>query len=213
MGVGDANPGADREQLLRLGDARHADMDREPETLRPPRGDPRRDRPGVEAELGRHVARERRLGVEGFEDRPVGDERVALRIRGDADLAERVADLGHLAQQRQAVRVGARLLRVTTDDEGPIDTGALEPGDEIDEVGPIPDHPRRQVRDRPKAGRLELLAEGHGRLDPLGRRGGDRNRRTGRQERRLGHRGLERDQLEGRGREEAGKRLTRGWRQ
>ena len=55
MRVRDADPGADREQPLRLGDARHADVDGQRDALRAAGGEPRRDRAGVEAELGRHV--------------------------------------------------------------------------------------------------------------------------------------------------------------
>jgi len=38
--VGDPDPGADREQALRLGDARQAEVDREREAFRAPRGEP-----------------------------------------------------------------------------------------------------------------------------------------------------------------------------
>ena len=100
MRVGDPDPCGDREQLLGLGDARERRMDGKRRC--PPPGAPRStpDRGRVEAQLGRHVARERGLRAERLEQRPVGDERVALRVAGDADLAERMADLGHLAQQR-----------------------------------------------------------------------------------------------------------------
>ena len=134
-----------------------------------PGGEPGRDRTRIEAQLGRHVARERRLGAERVEQRPIRDEGVALRIGGDPDLGERMADLGHRAQEREAVRVRARLLGIATDDEGPIDPGALQPGDEIREVGAVPDHPRGEVRDRPETAGLELLAQGDRGLDPLRR--------------------------------------------
>ena len=151
---------------------------------------------GIEAELGRHVAGERRLGAERLEQRPVGDEGVALRVGRDPDLGERVADLGHRPKERQAVRVVARLLGVAADDEGAIDAGALEPGDQLRQVGAVADHPRREVRDGPEAAGLELLAQGDRGLDPLGRRRGHRDRRPGRQEGRLVERVLERDELE-----------------
>ena len=79
----------------------------------------------------------------------------------------------------EAVRVVARLLGVATDDEGPIDAGALEPGDQVREVGAVADHPRREVRDGPEAAGLELLAQGDRGLDPLGRRRRDRDGRAG----------------------------------
>ena len=56
---------------------------------------------------------------------------VALRVGRDPDLGKRMADLGHRPQQRQAVRVLARLLGVATDDEGAVDAGALEPRDQL----------------------------------------------------------------------------------
>jgi DNA-binding transcriptional LysR family regulator len=44
MRVGDPDPGRDREQLVRLGDARHADVDRQRDPVGAARGEPRRDR-------------------------------------------------------------------------------------------------------------------------------------------------------------------------
>ena len=173
-----------------------ADVDGQREALPATVREPRPDRGGVEAQLGRHVARERRLGPERVQQGRIGDERVALRIARDPDLGQRMTDLGHRAQQRQPVGEVARLLGVTAHDERPIDAGPLEPRDELGQVGAITDHPGRQVRHRAESQGLELLAQGDGGLDALGRRGGHRHRRPGRQERRLFQRVLQRDQLE-----------------
>ena len=59
-------------------------------------------------------------------------------------------------------------LIIATDDEGTIDAGALQPGDHVGEVRPVPDHPRRDMRHRPKTMRLELLTQRDGCLDALG---------------------------------------------
>ena len=180
------------------------------DALGAPGGEPRRDRARIEAELRGHVAGEGSLGPERFEQGPVGDEGVPLRIGRDADLGERMADLGHRSQQREAVRIGARLLGVATDDEGAIDAGALEPGDQLGQVGAVPDHPRRQVGNGAEAAALELLAQGDRRLDPLRRRRGDGDRRARRQERRLVERVLERHELERRASQDAGQRRRTG---
>ena len=84
--VGDPDPGADRQQPLRLGDARQAEVDRQRDAFGPAGGQPGRDRVRVEAELGGHVAGERGLGAERVEQRPVGDEGVTLRVGRDPDL-------------------------------------------------------------------------------------------------------------------------------
>ena len=68
---------------------------------------------------------------------------MALRVRGDADLRQWVTDVGHGSQQREAVRVGARLLGVAPDDEGAVDARAFEPRDQFGQMGAVPDHPRR----------------------------------------------------------------------
>ena len=158
--------------------------------------DPRPDRGRVEAQLGRHVARERGLRAERVEQQTVGDERVALRVAGDADLAERVADLGHLAQQRQPVRVVAGLLLVAADHERAPHARGFEPGHEVAQVLPVAHHPRREVRHGPETGALELLAEGDGRLEALRRRRGDRDGGPRRKMRRLVHRVLQWHELE-----------------
>ena len=106
-------------------------VDRQRDALGTPGGQPGCDRLRVEAELRGHVAGELRLRVERLEQRRIGDEGVALRIGRDPDLAQRMADLGHRPEERQAVRVVARLLRVATDDEGAVHAGALEPGDQL----------------------------------------------------------------------------------
>ena len=196
VSVGDADPGGDGQQLLGLGDAGHADVDGQGDPFGAPCGDPAGDGAGIEAELGRHVARKRGLRAQRREQRPVGDERVALRVPGDPDLGQGMTDLGHLTQQRQAVGVGTGLLGVAADDERPVDAGAFKPGDQVDEVGSVPNHPRRDVRDCPQAVRLELLAQRDRRLDPLRRRGRHRDRCAGRQQRCLIERVLQGDQLE-----------------
>ena len=175
--------------------------------------EPRPDRGRIEAQLGRHVAREGRLRPERLEQRRVGDERVALRVARDPDLGQRVADLGHLPQQRQPVREVARLLGVAAHDERPIDAGALQPGDQLGEVGAVADHPRRQMRHGAEPERLELLAQRDRGLDALGRRGRHRHRRAGRQERRLLERVLQRHELERRRAQDRGERGGLGRRQ
>ena len=139
------------------------------DALRSARPDPRVDRGRVEAQLGRHVARERRLRAERLEQQTVGDERVTLRIAGDPDLVERVADLGHLAQQRQPVRIVAGLLLVPADDERASHARAFEPCHEVAQVLAVAHHPRREVRHGPESRALELLAEGDGRFEALRR--------------------------------------------
>ena len=81
------------------------------------------------------------------------------------------------------------------------------------EVRAVADHPGRQVRDRPEAARLELLAQRDRRLDPLRRRGRHRDGRAGRQERGLVERVLQRDELERRRAEDAGEGLAGGRRE
>ena len=103
----------------------------------------------------------------------------------------------------EPVRIVARLLGVATDDERAIDAGAFEPGDQVGQVGAVPDHPRREMRHGSKAASLEPLAQGDGRLDPLCRRRRDRHGRAWRQELGLVERVLERDELEGRGPQDA----------
>ncbi len=154
------------------------EMDRERDALGAAGGQPRGDRVRVEAELRRHVAGEGGLGPQRLEQRRVGDEGVALWIGRDPDLGQRMTDLGHRPQEREPVRVVARLLGVATDDEGAIDAGALEPGDQLGEVAAVADHPRREMRDGAEAAGLELLAQGDGRLDALGRRRRHRHRRA-----------------------------------
>ena len=80
-----------------------------------------------------------------------------------------MTDVGHLAQQRQPVRVGAGLLLVAADDERASHARAFEPGHEVAQVLPVANHPRREVRHRAKPGGLELLAEGDGRFEALRR--------------------------------------------
>ena len=162
------------------------------------RRDPRVDRGRVEAQLGRHVARERCLRAERVEQQTVGDERVTLGVAGDADRGERVADLGHLAQQRQPVWVVAGLLLVAADHERALDARGLEPGHEVAQVLPVAHHPRREMRHGPKSRALELFAEGDGRLEALRRRRSDRDGGPCRKVRRLVHRGLQWHELEGR---------------
>ncbi len=169
---------------------------------------PRPDRGRIEAQLGRHVARERRLRPERVEQRRVRDERVALRIARDPDLGQRVADLGHLPKQRQPVREVARLLGIAAHDERPVDAGVLEPGDQLGEVGAVADHARREMRHGAEPERLELLAQRDRGLDALRRRCGHGHRGARGQECRLLQRVLQRHELERRrpqdGRERGG---------
>jgi hypothetical protein len=151
--------------------------------------------------------------VKGCEQRAIGDERVSLRIRWDADLAERVPDLGEVAQERQPVRVGAGLLLVATDHERAVDPAIPERRDEVTEVLAVPHHPRRQVRDDCEPGRPQLARESDGRLEALGRRRGHRHRGARRQQRRLVERVLERDEFERRRLEQLGERGAGGRRQ
>ena len=138
------------------------------------------------------------------EQRLIRDERMALRVARDPDRAEPVADVGHLPEQRQPVGVVAVLLRVAADDERPIHAGSRQPAQERAQVGPIADHPRRQVGDRAEPCGLELLGELDGRFDRVRRRGRHRHVRACRQERRLGDGLLQGDELERRRRERPG---------
>ena len=167
--VGYPDPRGDRQQLVGLGHARDPDVDRERDALRSARPDPGVDRGWVEAQLGRHVARERRLRAERLEQQAVGDERVTLRIAGDPDLVERVTDLGHLAQQRQPIRIVAWLLLVPAHNERAAHAGAFEPCHEVAQVLAVANHPRRKMRHGPEPRILELLAESDGRFEALRR--------------------------------------------
>ena len=91
-------------------DARHTDLHGQRQAFRPAcRRASATIGTGVEAELRRHVRRERGLRAERREQRVVRDRLVALGVARHAELVERVADLGEVAQQRQAVGVGARV--------------------------------------------------------------------------------------------------------
>ena len=81
---------------------------------------------------------------------------------GIADPLERMADLGQVAQQRQAVGIVARLLLVATDDEGARHATVAQRLDEIGQVRPVADHPGRQVGHDPEP----LGLEAHGRCRP-----------------------------------------------
>jgi hypothetical protein len=93
---------------------------------------------------------------------------VALRVARDADLIERVANLGHVAQEGQPVEVGAGLLLVAADHERPLDPGVPEPRDEVAQVLAVTDHPRRDVRHGTEPGALELVTQRDGRIESLG---------------------------------------------
>ena len=94
---------------------------------------------------------------------------MTLRVAGDPDLVEGMADLCHLAQQRQPVDEGAGLLLVAADDERAPDAGAFQPRHEVAQVAAVPNHARRKVRHRPEPCGLELLAERNGCFDALRR--------------------------------------------
>ena len=158
VGVGDADPGADREQSLRLGHAGQADVDGQPDPLRPPGGQPGGDRRRVEAELGRHVRRERRLGMEGLEQRLIRDERMALRVAGDPDLVE-LGDRPRRAPRSSESPSGKSPCSFASP---PTMNARFTPAPASlamtsSKVGPIPDHPSRQVGDRAEPRGLELL--------------------------------------------------------
>ena len=133
----------------------------------------------------------------------------AARLQADGFRA-----IPHLSARMIASRsILAGLLLVTADHERPVDARALEPGDEVGQVGSVADHPGREMRHRPEAPRLELLAQRDRRLDALRRRRRHRDRRPRRQECRLVEGVLQRHELERRRGEDPGQRLTRGRRE
>ena len=99
--VTDADPCRHADELRERNGAGKPDMDRE---LRP--SVPHRFHPGcghacVEADLADDVGRELLLGEHRLDRRVVRDERVALRVAGNADIPKRLSELGKSSQQRE----------------------------------------------------------------------------------------------------------------
>ena len=81
------------------------------------------------------VRRVARLLEHRRDRRLVVDQRVALRVAGDPDLLERMAELvQRLEQRRCAVERPVRLLGVAGDDEDVAHADLAQPGDELGEV-------------------------------------------------------------------------------
>ena len=151
---------------------------------------------GIEAHLGGHRLDVRLLVGERLAKCGLRDRGVTLGVARHPDVGQAAADVRHRPQQRQAILVVARLVGVAPDDEGVVDGRGVDAGEQLRQVAAVADHARRQMRDDVEAPGLEPLAELDRGLDALGRRGGHRDRRAGRQEGRLLVDVLERDELE-----------------
>jgi hypothetical protein len=113
----------------------------------------------VEADLAGDVRRVGLLLVHRLDGVLVADQGVALRVAGDADLLEAVPDLVHRPEQRcGALELAGGLRRVARHDEDVPNVSLAQPRQDLAELRPVPDEPRREVR-----GDLEALLR-----EPLG---------------------------------------------
>ncbi|TMD33221.1 MAG: hypothetical protein E6I94_00070 [Chloroflexi bacterium] len=84
---------------------------------------------------------------------------MSLRIARDPDLAERMADVGHRPEEREAVGEVARLRRIAADDERPLHARSLQANEELAQVHLVADHPRGEVGHGAEPAAGELLGE------------------------------------------------------
>ena len=137
-----------------------------------PVADPRR----VEGQVADHVGRVAALVPHRLHGEVVVDRRVRLGVAGDADVGERRAQACEVLEQAERVGVVAdRRSASPPGHEDPRDALAPSRLADLLELGAPGDHPRREVGHDgvPVAG--EPLRQVEGRLEPLGRRGGDRD--------------------------------------
>ncbi len=121
---------------------------------------------------------------------------MTLRVRRDADHHERMAELVHRAEEREAVVELPAVLRVASHDEGAPQArvaGALE---QVLQVLAPPDHVRGEVRGHVVTERGDILRQIEGRLDPVARRRGNGDGGTGRERLRAIECVRQRDELE-----------------
>ena len=72
---------------------------------------------------------------------------MALRVAGDADLVERMAELGHrLEERRRRVEDADRLFCVTGDDEHVVYPDPAQARNDLRQVGGVDDEARGEVR-------------------------------------------------------------------
>ena len=156
MRVGDADPGRDRQQLVRLGDPGQADVDRagsDPRRGAPPATS--RSRPDRSRAASSCSSRTRPCRASASARGRVRDERVALRVAGDADLG---AAGGRSRPSRGAATGRRRSRRAPWRRRRPRRPGRRRPPRarrcRSAQVGAVADHPGGQVRHRAEPLRL-----------------------------------------------------------
>ena len=122
-------------------------MDRQPDTAGSDGSDPPVDDAGIEAELADDVGGKGLL-VEHHLDRGlVADERVALRVAGDAHVSYAVLELGHLREQcRCAGEPSRRHVHIAGDHEEVADADSDEATEDLLQVLLVPDEASCEVR-------------------------------------------------------------------
>src|SRR5919204_5833646 len=106
------------QELSAVKHARNANMDGQNYPLLPDAGKPPHDHPWIEADLGDHVGGKRLFVCQRPAQGHIVDERMALRIGGDADLCEAMPHVGQGPEQVKSAGEGAGgLLRISSDHE------------------------------------------------------------------------------------------------
>ena len=116
-----SDPAGDPDQLHRVGHPRDPHLDRQLDPVDPDALDPGFDAGDVEAHLGGDVGGVSLLVDQRLSEEIAGDEGMAFRITGDADVGEVMTDVRHLPEEGERVGKLARLVGIAADDENVVD--------------------------------------------------------------------------------------------
>ena len=173
----DTDPRRDAQELRARHRPRDADEDRQPCATSPDIVHPAHGHARIETDLARDVGGVARLLEHGGDRRLVVDQRMALRVAGDPDLLERVADCVHRIEQGRGAVVGARrLVGIAGDDEDVVHTHLRHPRYQLGEMRAVDHEARREVRHDRIPVSCELAGELECVVEPLRRRRGDGER-------------------------------------
>src|SRR5919204_5236345 len=147
-GVAHADLHRDPQELPAVKDARNANVDGQIDPLLPDAGKPTNDRLWIEADLGDHVAGKRLFVCQHPAQGHIVDERMALRIGGDADLCEVVPHIGQGTEQIKSAGKGAGgLLHISANHKDLAQAQSVQALHDLLEMGRIDDESGGDMRD------------------------------------------------------------------